>query len=116
MTGATTASTDLAADCRALARRAREAARQLATAPTAAKDAWLRSAALAIRKNRDEILEANALDLEAATGARLAPALVDRLRLTPSRLESAAAGLRQVAELPDPVGQVRESRVRPNGL
>jgi glutamate-5-semialdehyde dehydrogenase len=88
----------------------------LATAPTAAKDAWLRASADALEDRRAEVLSANALDLADAEGGGLSAAQVDRLRLTPARLRAAAEGLREVAALPDPVGQVRESRVRPNGL
>jgi glutamate-5-semialdehyde dehydrogenase len=116
MATATDTTTELAAECRALARRAREAARTLGTATTAAKDAWLRTAADALLDRSGEILAANSLDVAAAEAARQAPALVDRLRLTPARLRCAADGLRAVADLPDPVGQIRESRVRPNGL
>jgi glutamate-5-semialdehyde dehydrogenase len=116
MASATNTLTDLAGECRALGRRAREAARVLAVATTAAKDAWLCAAADALLEREEEILSANALDLTTASNAGFAPALVDRLRLTPSRLRSAAEGMRAVATLPDPVGQIRESRVRPNGL
>ncbi len=107
---------DLALYCADLGRRARAAAAALATAPTAAKDAWLRGSADALEDRRAEVLAANALDLADAEGNGLSPAQVDRLRLTPARLRTAAEGLREVAALPDPVGQVRESRVRPNGL
>lgn len=110
----TAASVDLAASCVELGRRARSASRVLATARTALKNRWLRQAADALVQRTPAILTANARDLAGATG--LAPAQVDRLRLTPDRIAAAAAGLREVAELPDPVGQVRESRVRPNGL
>jgi glutamate-5-semialdehyde dehydrogenase len=100
--------------CRQLAVRAREAADQLAVVTRAPKDRWLLRSAEAILKRSDEILEANGRDLEAATD--LPSAMKDRLKLTPGRLQAAAEGLRQVAALPDPVGQVREGSVRPNGL
>jgi glutamate-5-semialdehyde dehydrogenase len=107
---------DLATECRALARRARDAASALALAETAAKDRWLGTAADRLDERSDEILAANELDLAAATTAGLTLAQIDRLRLTPTRLRAATDGMRQVATLPDPVGQIRESRVRPNGL
>src|SRR5262249_50815965 len=97
-------------------RRARSASRILATAGGAAKDRWLRRAADALHQRGAEILDANERDLAATAGFGLTPAQIDRLRLTSSRLKSIADGLHEVAALPDPVGQVRESRVRPNGL
>src|SRR4051812_43777484 len=103
MTNATI--TDLAAACRDLARRARAAASGLATAPTAAKDRWLHRAADALEARAGDILPANERDLAAARENGLASAAIDRLRLTPDRLAAAAAGLREVAALPDPVGQ-----------
>jgi glutamate-5-semialdehyde dehydrogenase len=106
--------TSLADLCRQLAVRARNAADQLAVVTRAPKDRWLLQSADAIVKRSDEILAANARDLEAATD--LSAAMKDRLKLTPARLQAAAEGLRQVAALPDPVGQVREGSVRPNGL
>jgi glutamate-5-semialdehyde dehydrogenase len=108
--------TDLAAYCDDLARRAKAAARALAVAPGAKKDAWLRAAAAALESRRDEVLAANEADLAGAAAAGLTAAQTDRLRLTPARLKAAADGLRDVAALPDPVGQVRSSSVRPNGL
>jgi glutamate-5-semialdehyde dehydrogenase len=116
MTSQTAATHDLTAYCTDLARRAKAAARQLATATTAAKDAWLRAAADALEDHRDDLLAANALDVASARDEGLTSAQVDRLTLTPPRLQAVANGLREVAALPDPVGQVRESRTRPNGL
>jgi glutamate-5-semialdehyde dehydrogenase len=116
MTSATTNTSNLVAQCRDLAGRARAAAGKLAIATGAAKDAWLRAAANALEDRRDELLAANAVDVAAAQTGGLSTAQVDRLRLTPARISAAAAGLREVATHPDPVGQVRESRVRPNGL
>jgi glutamate-5-semialdehyde dehydrogenase len=113
---AATLPADLSAYCTDLARRAREASRVLATTRGARKDAWLRRAAKSLEERRDEILAANAKDLAGAAERGLGPAPTDRLRLTPERLRVAAMGLLEVAALPDPVGQVRESRVRPNGL
>src|SRR5690242_5498335 len=98
-----------------LARRARAAARQLAPALGQAKNRWLRLAAAALEKRSPEILEANARDVAAATQANLTPANIDRLRLTPERIRAAASGLVEIAALPDPVGRVLDSNVRPNG-
>jgi glutamate-5-semialdehyde dehydrogenase len=100
--------------CHSLAARARVAANELAVATRGPKDRWLLQSADALLKNTDTILAANARDVEAATD--LSGSMKDRLKLTPARLQAAAEGLRQVAALPDPVGQVREGSVRPNGL
>ncbi|HEX8200809.1 MAG TPA: glutamate-5-semialdehyde dehydrogenase [Isosphaeraceae bacterium] len=109
-------SDDLVTECRALADRAQVAARALALAPGAAKDAWLRRAAESIRRRSGEILEANARDVAAAPGHGLGPAAVDRLTLNPKRLEEIAAALESIVALPDPVGEVLASSRRPNGL
>src|SRR5262245_53207703 len=107
---------DLPAYCRELGRRARAAERLLRTATGAQKDAWLLASAAALESRADELLAANARDLEAAEANGLTPAQVDRLRLTAERVRGIAEGLRAVAALPDPVGRVLESSVRPNGL
>ncbi len=106
---------DLTAYCDDLARRARAASRLLSAATGARKNRWLLSAADAIDRRTPEIVEANARDVAAAQES-LGAAQVDRLRLTPERLRAAAAGLREIAALPDPVGRVLDSSVRPNGL
>src|SRR5262245_39638128 len=108
--------TALELECLSLARRARQAATALATASTNAKDRWLHRAANALVTRQTDILSANEKDLVAARDLGLTAAQIDRLKLNPDRLNNAAAGLRQVALLPDPVGQVREGGVRPNGL
>ena len=99
-----------------LGRRAKAASRVLAGASTADKDAGLRAAADLLEARAGDILAANAADVARAEEAGTAPALVDRLRLTPARLSGMAGGLRQVAALPDPVGEVVDGWVRPNGL
>ena len=96
--------------------RARSAATTLAGLPSDAKAAGLRAAAAAIRADAAAILGANARDVESATANGLSGALLDRLRLDPARLESAAAGVEAVAALTDPVGAVIDARERPNGL
>src|SRR5262245_35408567 len=107
---------DLASWCEGLARGARAAARELALVPGVRKDAWLRGAADALLARQDEVLSANARDLAGAAAEGLTSASIDRLRLTPTRLLGCAQALRDVASLPDPVGQVREARTRPDGL
>jgi len=96
------------------ARAARAAAAELARAPRPAKDKALAAAAAALRAGTPAILAANAADLAAAED--LAPAFRDRLLLNPDRVEAIAAGLEQVAALPDPVGRVLAEWTRPNGL
>jgi glutamate-5-semialdehyde dehydrogenase len=103
-------------DCRKLADQARQASRSLAISRGEAKDGWLRRSASAIRERSREILEANAIDVEAGPEAGLNAAAIDRLRLDRKRLEAIAAGLEAVAALPDPVGEVVASSRRPNGL
>jgi glutamate-5-semialdehyde dehydrogenase len=99
-----------------LGRRAREGSRALATASTSAKDSALLAAADLLLDRAPEILDANGHDLEAAKAGGLEGAAVDRLRLDDSRLEGMASGLRGVAALPDPVGEVLDGTRRPNGL
>jgi glutamate-5-semialdehyde dehydrogenase len=99
-----------------MGRRARAAAAALARVPTAAKAQALIEAAKAIRASESSILAANAIDLERGEANGLAPAMIDRLKLDPKRLEGIAAGLEAVARLPDPVGQMIDESTRPNGL
>jgi glutamate-5-semialdehyde dehydrogenase len=99
-----------------LGTRAKRASLALALASTGTKDAALLAAADVLAQRSDEILEANRTDVERATAGGVSGAVVDRLRLSPGRLTSMADGLRQVAALADPVGEVIEGWVRPNGL
>jgi glutamate-5-semialdehyde dehydrogenase len=99
-----------------LGRRAKNAARVLATTPTEAKDAALVAAADLLLARTDEVLAANEQDVTRAQEAGTSATVVDRLRLTVDRVAAMAAGLRQVAGLQDPVGQVVDGWVRPNGL
>ncbi len=101
---------------RDLGRRARAAARTLARADTARKDAALAAAAAAIRAGRDAIITANARDMEAARQRQLSGALLDRLLLDAARVEGMAKSIDEVIALPDPVGQVMAEWQRPNGL
>jgi len=107
---------DLQASCEETARRAHTAAQTLATTSGAARDRWLHEVIVELAGRQDEILAANARDLELARSQGLAETIFDRLQLTAERLQVAAAGLRQVAALPDPIGRVLDSNMRPNGL
>ncbi|MFD0924123.1 glutamate-5-semialdehyde dehydrogenase [Williamsia deligens] len=98
------------------ARAARVAARGLARATTVTKNAVLTTAAGLLLDRTDEILAANARDLARAEAAGTSGSLLDRLRLTPERVAGIAGGLRQVAGLPDPIGDVIAGRTLPNGL
>jgi glutamate-5-semialdehyde dehydrogenase len=102
--------------CAGLAQRAKAASTHIAQAPTAAKNRWLLASAAALESRADELLAANAKDVAAAPSFGLNAAAIDRLTLNPKRLAAAAEGLRQVAALPDPVGEVREATQRPSGL
>ena len=97
-------------------RAARSAARILASAATAAKNAALLAMAGQIRAQKDALLAANALDLAAARADGLDAALIDRLTLTPAGIENMALGLEQVAALPDPVGEINDMKRRPSGI
>src|SRR5688500_11100485 len=99
---------DLTAYVETLGRSARRAAAQLTTVSGATKSDALRRMAAALRGGRDELLEANARDVDAAGQARLEPALVERLKLNVKRVESMAASVEQIAEQVDPVGQIIE--------
>jgi glutamate-5-semialdehyde dehydrogenase len=99
-----------------MAGNAKEASRLLAAASSAAKDSWLRQSADQLEKRTPELLSANARDVEAAEREGQSNAFLDRLRLTPSRVAAAIAGLRQIAALPDPIGRIIDGHVRPNGL
>jgi glutamate-5-semialdehyde dehydrogenase len=99
-----------------LGRRAKAASRALATASTAVKDDALRGAADLLVARSSDLLEANAQDVARAEGAGVSATVIDRLRLTEAKVEGMASGLRQVASLADPVGEVLDGWTRPNGL
>jgi len=99
-----------------MGRQARAAAYQLAQLTSDDKNAILRAMAAAIRKSALVLLEANNLDLAAGVEKGLSAAMLDRLRLDEARIEAMAAGIDQVATLPDPVGQVMDKWTRPNGI
>lgn len=101
---------------RELGAKARAALPLLARAGRSAKDAALAAAAERLRSGQTALLEANAADLAAAKAAGLAASFLDRLTLTPQRVEAMAAGIEAIAALPDPVGRVLAATTRPNGL
>jgi glutamate-5-semialdehyde dehydrogenase len=103
-------------DLLTIARAAKLAARQLSTLSTAAKNAALAAMASQLKARQEEILEANQLDVEAARAGGMAPAMLDRLALTPARLDGIVQGLHALIALPDPVGETFEMQTRPNGL
>jgi glutamate-5-semialdehyde dehydrogenase len=107
---------DVAAYMRGVGEAARAAARRLARADTAAKNAALTAMAAAIRRDEAKLLGANAADIVAARDAGQDPAFVDRLTLSPSTIAAMAEGLEQIAALPDPVGEITDLKFRPSGI
>ena len=96
--------------------QAREASRPLARADANAKNAALNALAGTIRRDSSARLEANQEDLAAARAAGMAPAMIDRLTLTGKGVAAMAAGIEQVADLPDPVGEITDLKFRPSGI
>jgi glutamate-5-semialdehyde dehydrogenase len=113
VTTATTIATSSVAD---LCQSARRAARELAQVDTAHKDAALTTMARALLERTDEILQANARDMESGREVGLSDALLDRLALDEMRIEGIARAVERIVALPDPVGEVIEGRRLPNGL
>lgn len=109
-------STDLSQYCLDLARRALAASEALVPLSGGQKQRWLHRGADLLRQRAGDLAAANALDLAAAPSYGLSPAQVDRLRLSPKVIESMAAAMDEIALLPDPLGEVIQSTVRPNGL
>ena len=99
-----------------MCRKAKEAAYELAKLPTDTKNRALHNMAEALEKNADEILKANSKDVDASRKRGVKEALIDRLILTEKRVSNMAQCLREVAELPDPVGEIVKTWTRPNGL
>jgi glutamate-5-semialdehyde dehydrogenase len=99
-----------------MGRQARAAAYRLAQLSSDEKNAILRAMALSIRANAAALMQANDKDLAAGVEKGLSAAMLDRLRLDEARIEAMAAGIDQVATLPDPVGQVMDAWERPNGI
>ena len=108
--------TDLRQEVREMARQAKEASHPLAQLPTGTKNKALLEMAHALEQSREWLMEENQRDLAAGKRAHLSSAMMDRLQLTPSVIRGMADGLREVAHLPDPVGEVVKIWKRPNGL
>ena len=107
---------ELSEYCQDVATRARRASRQLMRATGQQKIDWLKQSAIRLRKRASEIQAENERDLDKAPEYGLTPAQIDRLRLTGERIDAIAGALEEVALLPDPVGEIMDSSVRPNGL
>ncbi len=107
---------DLRVQMEEMGRAARGAPAVLAQTSPQSKNRALRAAAAALRDRQGEILAANDQDMAAATTKGLSPALLDRLKLTPERIDSMAKGLEDIADFPDPIGRELEAWERPNGL
>lgn len=99
-----------------IAQKARAASLELAVVSTESKNAALSATAANLRASAAEILEANALDLQKAKASGMSKPMLERLALSPEKIEAIAVGVEQVVKLPDPVGVVLEKTVRPNGL
>ncbi len=99
-----------------LGRQARTASRCMAAAPTAQKNTALHAIAAELDQNRAKLQQANAEDLRVGESSGLEAALMDRLELTPARIDSMLEGLQQVAALTDPVGEISELAFRPSGI
>lgn len=108
--------TDVAAYVHELGALAKQAARELARAPASQRNAALLAMAGAIEAGAAQLQEANAIDLEAGRANGLADALLDRLELTPDRIQAMADGVREVASLVDPIGEITDMRQQPSGL
>lgn len=109
-------SSDLQRYCVETARKAKAASAELALVGGGQKNDWLCDSARRLIEHTDDVLAANARDLAAASTYGLSGAQIDRLRLTPERIAGIAGALKEIAALPDPVGQTIESSIRPNGL
>jgi glutamate-5-semialdehyde dehydrogenase len=107
---------DIAGLVREIAEGAQRAARQLARLPTGAKNDALMRMAAALEAEETALITLNARDTERARQNGLSSAMIDRLRLTPKRIADMARGLREIAALPDPIGEVTRMWRRPNGL
>jgi len=99
-----------------LGEQARAASRQIARADTGSKNRALLAMAEAIDSSREALVEANQKDMQAGRDKGLDAAMLDRLELTPARIDGMIEGLRQVAALPDPVGGIRDMNYRPSGI
>lgn len=99
-----------------IGKAARAASRQMASADTNTKNIALNCIADAILREKDALLAANKLDLDAARTSGLEPAMIDRLTITEKSIQSMAEGLKQIATLPDPIGEMSDFKYRPSGI
>ena len=111
-----TSRSELAEQCRQFATRAKRASADLVTLDTAIKNRWLLESADALTAASDAIIAANAVDIAAASDFGLTDAAIDRLKLDADRIVAIADGLRQIAALPDPIGEVIDGFTRPGGI
>ena len=109
-------SEDLLTEIELIAKRARSASLALTRASEEEKNLALEAIAQGLESNSEALLEENKRDLDAAKDNGLSSAMVDRLKLDKARINAMAQGIRQLIDLPDPVGQILESKIRPNGL
>ncbi|MGW8257065.1 MAG: glutamate-5-semialdehyde dehydrogenase, partial [Thermoguttaceae bacterium] len=107
---------DLNQYCLEVAQRAKSASMDLAQTTGNQKILWLRNCARMLLERSGTLIEANQLDIDKASDYGLSPAAVDRLRLTTERIAALAKALEEVAVLPEPIGQIISSSIRPNGL
>jgi glutamate-5-semialdehyde dehydrogenase len=107
---------DIQQYCLGLARRAKRAAADLALVTGGQKRRWLEGCARLLTERTAALCDANQLDVAAAADHELSPAAVDRLRLTPQRIADMARALGEIAALPEPIGEIISSSIRPNGL
>ena len=107
---------DIAAYMAEVGQQARLAASEVARSSTATRNEALLATAKALENARHELARANAIDLERGRGNGLEPAMLDRLELTPARIDAMIEGLRQVATLPDPIGEITDMTYRPSGI
>jgi len=107
---------DIQSYMHSIGRAARMASRSMAKAETAAKNHALTSMAQALEREVSRLMDANARDVQAARAKGLEAALLDRLTLTPKSVAAMAEGLRQIAQLPDPVGEISGMHYRPSGI
>ena len=107
---------DIAAYMADVGQQARQAAAAVARSTTVTRNQALLATAEALESARDQLAKANAADLERGRSHGLEPAMLDRLELTPARIDSMIEGLRQVASLPDPIGEITDMTYRPSGI
>lgn len=107
---------DIAAYMAEVGQQARDAAAAVARSTTAVRNQALAATAEALDASRSELAEANAKDLENGRNSGLDNAMLDRLELTPARIDTMIEGLRQVASLPDPIGEITDMTYRPSGI